>query len=73
MMSAKKKKVYWFKLDSEGHCGHVKDVIDPKQAKLLGAVGRSKGEIPYEIFQCRVCGYIYCGRLPISYYIEQVG
>ena len=68
-MAAKRKKAYWFKLDSKGYCGHVRDVIDPAEAKLLGAIEGEKQA--YEIYQCKVCKYIYVGRLPLKHYLEK--
>lgn len=62
-------KQYWFNLDEKGHCGHVKDIVT--DTKLLGAM-KLAHDIGYEILQCKTCGYIYCGRLPLKYFLEKI-
>jgi len=52
-----------FELNEKGRCFHVKDVL--KDANFLGRVAG------YEIFQCKICGYIYCGRLPLQYFLKK--
>ena len=57
-----------WKLNERGRCGHVKDIL--KDGEAIGAI-ELDNEDRYEIFKCKTCGYIYCGRVPLKYYLEK--
>jgi len=73
-MDDKHSKKEWWKrwdLDERGRCKHVKDIL--KDAEPIGIIGIDKdSHLPsrWEIFRCKTCGYIYCGRLPLKYLLK---
>jgi len=70
-MNALHKKIKWFerwKLNEKGRCNHVKDILE--DAEPIGAIELDKDN-RYEIFSCKTCGYIYCGRVPLKYFLKK--
>ena len=70
-MDTEHKNYKWYlrwSLNEKGRCRHVKDIL--KDAKPIGVVELDKDH-RYDIYSCKTCGYIYCGRLPLKYYLEK--
>lgn len=70
-MNAAHKKIKWFErwdLNEKGSCKHIRDIL--KDAEPIGVIELDKDQ-RWEIFSCKVCGCIYCGRVPLKYFLEK--
>ena len=73
-MDDKHKKMKWWQrwnLTKNGRCEHVKDIL--KDAEPIGIIELEIGKFGssrWEVFKCKTCGYIYCGRLPLKYFLK---